>query len=43
MESPKEGNYLERLDVDEDNIKMDHRSGVKWIYLAEDKDRWRAL
>jgi hypothetical protein len=22
---------------------MDHRSGVKWIYLAEDKDRWRAL
>jgi hypothetical protein len=31
----------------DDNIKMDLREigfgGVDWIYLAEDRDRWRAL
>jgi hypothetical protein len=31
----------------EDNIKMDFREigwgGMDWIYLAQDKDRWRAL
>jgi hypothetical protein len=31
----------------EDNIKMDHREiglGVMhWIYLAQDRDQWRAL
>jgi hypothetical protein len=31
----------------EDNIKMDLREiglrDVDWIYLAQDKDRWRAL
>jgi hypothetical protein len=31
----------------EDNIKMDLRSvgwgGAVWIYLARDRDRWRAL
>jgi hypothetical protein len=31
----------------EDNIKMDLRAigwgGMKWIDLAQDKDRWRAL
>jgi hypothetical protein len=30
-----------------DNIKMDLREvgegGMNWIYLAEDRDRWRAL
>jgi hypothetical protein len=29
-----------------DNIKMDHREvgwdGRDWIYLAQDRDRWRA-
>jgi hypothetical protein len=31
----------------EDNIKLDLREvgwgGMDWIYLAEDRDRWRAL
>jgi hypothetical protein len=31
----------------EDNIKMDLREtgydGVEWIYMAEDRDQWRAL
>jgi hypothetical protein len=31
----------------EDNIKMDLRAigwgGMSWIYLAEDRDQWRAL
>jgi hypothetical protein len=30
----------------EDNIKMDLREiglGVDWIYLAQDRDRWRIL
>jgi hypothetical protein len=31
----------------EDNIKMDLREigcgGADWIYLAQDRDRWRAL
>jgi hypothetical protein len=28
----------------EDNIGMDLRDGdVDWIYLAQDRDRWRAL
>jgi hypothetical protein len=31
----------------EDNIRMDLRivgwEGVDWTYLAEDRDRWRAL
>jgi hypothetical protein len=28
----------------EDNIKMGLRwDGVYWIYLAQDKDQWRAL
>jgi hypothetical protein len=31
----------------EENIKMDLREvgwgGVDWIYLAQDRDRWRAL
>jgi hypothetical protein len=31
----------------EDNIKMDLREvgwgGMDWIYLAQDRDRWRAL
>jgi hypothetical protein len=30
-----------------DNIKMDRREigwdGMDWIYLAQDKDQWRAL
>jgi hypothetical protein len=30
-----------------DNIKMDLREigwdGVDWIYLAQDRDRWKAL
>ena len=31
----------------EDNIKMDLQEvggpGIDWIYLAQDRDRWRAL
>jgi hypothetical protein len=39
---------LERLRLRwEDNIKMDLQEvgweGVDWIYMAQDRDRWRAL
>jgi hypothetical protein len=37
---------LEDLGLDE-NIKMDFQDaglgGMNWIYLAQDRDRWRAL
>jgi len=27
----------------EDNIKMGLRGGMDWNYLAQDRDRWRAI
>jgi hypothetical protein len=45
---PREGDHLGRPRRRwEDNIKMDIREvgcgGMKWIELAQDRDRWRAL
>jgi hypothetical protein len=48
VETPKKkgqlGRYRSRW---EDNINMDSKDieceGVDWIYLAQDRDRWRAL
>jgi hypothetical protein len=38
---------IRKTDVEEDDSKMDIRevgwSGVDWINLAQDRDRWRAL
>jgi hypothetical protein len=42
-----EGDNLEDLDIDGDNMKMDLKDagwgGTDWIALAQHTERWRAL
>jgi hypothetical protein len=39
-EGLKERYHLEDLDVDGDNIKMDLKSNVACIHLAQDRSQW---
>jgi hypothetical protein len=47
LDSLEERDHTEGLGVWDDNFKMNlgeiGLEGVDWIYLARDKERWRAL